>query len=63
MRYDQEGDVLHLWPSALVSARWNVYHVSARLTDLLAVLGAAQANDWRPVFLKQPRAQLVPNMP
>ena len=63
MRYDADSDVLHVWPSALAGARWGVYHLSARLTELLAVLGSAQASDWRPLYRKQPRAQLVPNMP
>jgi len=63
LRYDAESDVLHLWPSALMNTRWSVYHISARLTDLLAVLGSAQPGDWKPLFLKQPRARLVPNMP
>lgn len=63
MRYDSENDVLHLWPSALAGAKWGVYHMSAKLTDLLAVLGSAQANDWRALALKQPRARLVPDMP
>lgn len=63
MRYDAGNDTLHVWPSALAGGRWGVYHVSARLTDLLAVLGSAQASDWRPLYRRQPRAQLVPNMP
>jgi hypothetical protein len=63
MRYDAETDMLHLWPSALAGARWGVYHVSARLTELLAVLGSAQASDWRALALKQPRARLMPDMP
>lgn len=63
MRYDAASDMLHLWPSALAGARWGVYHMAARLSDLLSVLGAAQASDWRPLYRKQPRAQLVPNMP
>jgi hypothetical protein len=63
MRYDAENDVLHVWPSALAAARWGVYHVSARLGELLAVLGSAQAADWRALYLKQPRARLVPDMP
>jgi len=63
MRYDAERDMLHLWPSALAGAHWGVYHLSAPLTDLLSVMGAAQASDWRAIFQKQPRARLVPNMP
>lgn len=63
MRYSPESDILDVWPSALAGARWGVYHVSARLTDLLSVLGAAQASDWHATFLKQPRARLVPDMP
>ena len=63
MRYDAENDMLHLWPSALAGARWGVYHLSARLTDLLAVLGSAQSSDWRALAQMQPRARLVPNMP
>jgi len=63
MRYDAESDMLHLWPSAFAGARWGVYHLSARLGDLLAVLGSAQAADWRALALKQPKARLVPNMP
>jgi len=63
MRYDAETDMLHLWPSAFAVARWGVYHLSARLGDLLAVLGSAQAADWRALAMKQPKARLVPDMP
>ena len=63
MRYDAESDVLHVWPSALAGARWGVYHLSARLGDLQAVLGSAQPADWRALALKQPRARLIPYMP
>jgi len=55
--------MLHLWPSAFAGARWGVYHLSARLGDLLAVLGSAQAADWRALAMKQPKARLVPDMP
>ena len=63
MRYDAGSDMLHLWPSALAAGRWGVYHLSARLVDLLAVLGSAQSTDWRALANKQPRARLVPDMP
>ena len=63
MRYDAERDMLHLWPSAFAGARWGVYHLAARLDDLVAVLGAAQPADWKALALKQPTARLVPNMP
>jgi len=63
MRYDAASDMLHLWPSALAGARWGVYHLSARLSDLLAVLGSAEARDWRALAVKQPRARVVGDMP
>lgn len=63
MRYDAENDLLHIWPSALANARWGVYHLTARLRDLVDVLGSAQAADWRALALKQPRARIIPHMP
>jgi hypothetical protein len=42
LRYDAETDSLHLWPSALVGSRWNVYHTSVPLD---AVLGLLRSTD------------------
>jgi hypothetical protein len=48
LRYDAATDVLDLWPSGMTKLSWGVYHATARLSDLLELLAAAQPSDFRP---------------
>jgi hypothetical protein len=45
MRYDAATDVLDMWPSAMSRGRWNVYHLSVKLSDALLLLRQAEPAD------------------
>jgi hypothetical protein len=45
MRYDVATDTLDLWPSAMAKSTWNVYHLTVKLSDALALLAQAQPTD------------------
>jgi len=45
MRYEAATDVLDMWPSAMARGRWNVYHLSVKLSDALLLLRQAEAAD------------------
>ncbi len=48
MRYDQDTDSLHIWPSALSGAwpgSWQLYHTSVKLSDLMDLLSTASESD------------------
>ena len=45
MRYDAATDVLDMWPSAMSRGRWNVYHLSVKLSDALLLLRQAEPPD------------------
>ena len=48
MRYDAATDSLDLWPSGMSKLSWGVFHASARLSDLIDLIAAAQPSDYRP---------------
>jgi hypothetical protein len=64
LRYDAATDMLHMWPSVLLSGRtWSVYHASAKLSDLTNLLGSAKAADISGLGLRRNVARTVLEMP
>lgn len=60
IRYDAEGDTLHLWPSALATKNWNVYHVALPLEQTLELLASARPSDMRALRKLPPRPTTIP---
>lgn len=62
IRYDIDGDTLHLWPSALSGRSWNVYHVALPLEQTVELLGMAKPSDMRALRRRAPKpaATVIP---
>jgi hypothetical protein len=62
LRYDSKTDMLDLWPSALATTTWNVYHVAVKMSDAFALLGSAELSD-RAGMMSQTRHAVSISMP
>ena len=60
IRYDADGDTLHLWPSALSNNDWRVYHLALPLEYTLGLLAAARPSDMRTLKRVPPRPVRIP---
>ncbi|MEO7085585.1 MAG: hypothetical protein ABI085_14865 [Gemmatimonadaceae bacterium] len=63
MRYDAATDSLDLWPSGMSKLSWGVFHATARLSDLLDLLNAAQPSDYRPPAFNRLETAIPIQMP
>ena len=45
LRYDGQTDMLDMWPSAMSSTSWSVYHLRVRLAEALSLLQLAEPAD------------------
>ena len=53
LRYDPFTDMVDLWPSGMSKSVWGVYHATAKLSDLLALLESALPSDFHPPAFNQ----------
>ena len=60
IRYDADGDTLHLWPSALSNRSWSVYHVALPLDQTLRLLAMARPSDMRALKKIPPKPATIP---
>jgi hypothetical protein len=63
MRYDAATDQLDLWPSGMAKFSWSVFHATARLSDLLDLLAAAQPSDYSPPMFNRLETSIPVQMP